>query len=139
MTFDAAVIGAGIVAPPAPTVSHCPVFCCDHRLTRNRDRHNGSRNGPHCRDGRQPSPVYADAILAGALVTARAELPKHCEYERCGTIWVAADESEMGEVHRKTICYMPNRIETEILDAAQIDKPNPTSARPRRRAACSRR
>ncbi len=31
----------------------------------------------------------------------RPELPDDVEYERCGTIWVAADEEEMAEVRRK--------------------------------------
>src|SRR5215510_16541218 len=29
------------------------------------------------------------------------ELPQKCEFEHCGTIWVAADEEEMNEVRRK--------------------------------------
>src|SRR5215469_6221571 len=31
----------------------------------------------------------------------RPELPDDVEYEQCGTVWVAADDEEMNEVHRK--------------------------------------
>ena len=54
-----------------------------------------------------------------------ADLPKQCEYESCGTIWVAADESEMAEVHRKHLLYAENGIETEVLDAVQISNAEP--------------
>jgi glycine/D-amino acid oxidase-like deaminating enzyme len=33
------------------------------------------------------------------------QLPKAVEYDQCGTLWVAADEQEMGEVRRKAIFY----------------------------------
>src|SRR5689334_4250994 len=29
------------------------------------------------------------------------ELPQQCEFENCGTLWVAADDDEMIEVRRK--------------------------------------
>jgi len=35
----------------------------------------------------------------------RPALPADVEYEQCGTIWVAADEQEMAEVHRKQDYY----------------------------------
>ena len=38
-----------------------------------------------------------------------AELPQDVEYERCGTIWVAADEQEMAEVRRKYDYYQRPR------------------------------
>ena len=47
----------------------------------------------------------------------RPELPEDVEYEQCGTIWVAADEEEMAEVHRKHSFYGERGVPTEILDA----------------------
>jgi len=43
------------------------------------------------------------------------EMPKDCEYDNCGTIWVAANDEEMTEVRRKHELYSANRIPSEIL------------------------
>jgi glycine/D-amino acid oxidase-like deaminating enzyme len=40
------------------------------------------------------------------------ELPRNCEYEHRGTIWVAADEEEMDEVRRKHDFYGSRGIAT---------------------------
>jgi D-hydroxyproline dehydrogenase subunit beta len=47
----------------------------------------------------------------------RPELPDDVEYEQCGTVWVAADEEEMQEVHRKRDFYGERGVPTQILDA----------------------
>jgi glycine/D-amino acid oxidase-like deaminating enzyme len=44
------------------------------------------------------------------------EMPESCEFEHCGTIWIAADEGEMNEVRRKKEFFSSRGIETEILD-----------------------
>ena len=43
------------------------------------------------------------------------EMPKDCEYDNCGTIWVAANDEEMTEVRRKHELYSANSIPSEIL------------------------
>jgi len=48
------------------------------------------------------------------------ELPRDCEYEHRGTIWVAADEEEMDEVRRKHDFYGSRGIATEILDTKSL-------------------
>ena len=48
--------------------------------------------------------------LAGQLTT-------ESEYDRCGTIWVAADEDEMGEVRKKKSVYAAHGFDAQILDA----------------------
>lgn len=53
------------------------------------------------------------------------ELPPEAEFERCGTIWVAADEEEMGEVQRKFSYYRQRGVPAEILDAAQLRTAEP--------------
>ena len=45
------------------------------------------------------------------------ELPAEAEYERCGTIWIAADDEEMVEVGRKRSVYAAHGSEAEVLDA----------------------
>src|SRR5579862_2725001 len=62
----------------------------------------------------------------------RQELPADVEYERCGTIWVAADEEEMMEVHRKRAYYGARGVSTEVLDAKALQnlEPNLRSGTP---------
>lgn len=55
----------------------------------------------------------------------RTELPNDVEYEQCGTIWVAADEQEMAEVHRKQDYYGMRKVPTEILSPAQLKQLEP--------------
>ena len=56
----------------------------------------------------------------------RPALPADVEYEQCGTIWVAADEQEMAEVHRKQDYYSQRGVPVEVLgqDALQSTEPN---------------
>lgn len=56
------------------------------------------------------------------------ELPAECEYERCGTIWVAADETEMVEVRRKHRYYSEHGIASDILDARSLRNAEPNLA-----------
>jgi D-hydroxyproline dehydrogenase subunit beta len=50
----------------------------------------------------------------------RPDLPDDVEYEQCGTIWVAADEEEMNEVHRKHDYYRNRGVPTEILNPVRL-------------------
>ena len=54
-----------------------------------------------------------------------AELPADCEFEACGTIWVAADEEEMTEVRRKKIYFEERGVAAEILDARALADAEP--------------
>ena len=53
------------------------------------------------------------------------ELPPEAEFERCGTIWVAADEEEVGEVRRKFSYYSQRDVRTRILDARELREAEP--------------
>jgi glycine/D-amino acid oxidase-like deaminating enzyme len=53
------------------------------------------------------------------------ELPADVEYDPCGTLWVAADEEEMGEVRRKHRFYTQRGIRVEILSAAAVAEAEP--------------
>jgi D-hydroxyproline dehydrogenase subunit beta len=55
----------------------------------------------------------------------RTQLPDDVEYEQCGTIWVAADEEEMIEVHRKRAYYGARGVPTEVLDAKTLQSLEP--------------
>lgn len=55
----------------------------------------------------------------------RSELPEDVEYEQCGTIWVAADDEEMIEVHRKRAYYAERGVPTEALDPGALQNLEP--------------
>lgn len=54
------------------------------------------------------------------------QLPKPAEYEGCGTIWVAADEEEMAEVHARSAVYSKADIGARVLSPAElvVEEPN---------------
>lgn len=55
-----------------------------------------------------------------------AELPDDVEYQKTGTIWVAANEEEMQEVTRKHALYSRHGLPLRILDAGELahEEPN---------------
>ena len=55
----------------------------------------------------------------------RPELPPEVEYEQCGTIWVAADETEMIEVLRKRAYYARSRVPVEVLSSSDLERLEP--------------
>ncbi len=52
-------------------------------------------------------------------------LPADVEYSRCGTIWVAADDQEMEEVHRKHRFYLDRGVAAGILDSHELETAEP--------------
>ena len=54
-----------------------------------------------------------------------SQLPKNCEYENCGTIWVAADDEEFQEVRRKKDFYEKRNVQAEILDETSLREAEP--------------
>lgn len=60
--------------------------------------------------------------------TLAPSLPDAVEFDRCGTVWIAQDEEEMAEVHRKHATYGAAGVETEILDAAALHAAEPNLA-----------
>ena len=59
-----------------------------------------------------------------------AVLPANVEYEQCGTLWVATDDEEMQEVHRKREVYAAAGVATEILDGRMLADTEPQLRRP---------
>jgi glycine/D-amino acid oxidase-like deaminating enzyme len=126
MSFDAAVIGAGIVgAACAASLSAAgmKVAVIDG---------NGVATGTTAA-GMGHIVVMDDSEAQFALTRYSQQLwedlasrmPAACEFENCGTIWVAADESEMGEVRRKHDHYRARGVATEILDESQLRETEP--------------
>jgi D-hydroxyproline dehydrogenase subunit beta len=53
------------------------------------------------------------------------ELPETSEYEHCGTIWIAADDEELAEAKRKQQFYENHGINAEILDEKSLREAEP--------------
>lgn len=53
------------------------------------------------------------------------ELPEDVEYEACGTLWVAADDEEMAEVERKRQFYEERNVAVEVLDEKALARAEP--------------
>ena len=53
------------------------------------------------------------------------ELPGNCEFEFCGTIWVASGDEEMREVGRKRDFYVSRGVKAEILDERSLLEAEP--------------
>jgi glycine/D-amino acid oxidase-like deaminating enzyme len=52
-------------------------------------------------------------------------LPRTAEFEPCGTIWVATDDKEMAEAHRKCAYYLEKGVRAEILDSQTLHEAEP--------------
>jgi glycine/D-amino acid oxidase-like deaminating enzyme len=55
----------------------------------------------------------------------RPQLPREVEFDACGTLWVAADDEEMAEVHRKRTFYEQRGVRVEVLNGAGVAKAEP--------------
>lgn len=53
------------------------------------------------------------------------QLPADVEYVSAGTLWIAADEEEMAEVHRKRAIYQSIGVRAEALGAAELAEAEP--------------
>jgi glycine/D-amino acid oxidase-like deaminating enzyme len=58
------------------------------------------------------------------------ELPASVEYRQTGTLWIAADEEEMGEVRRKYEMYRSVGLACEMLDGLALGEAEPNLRRP---------
>src|ERR1035437_9898216 len=57
------------------------------------------------------------------------KLPKSAEYENRGTIWVAADDEEMAEVHARQEVYEDAGVEARVLTAEELADKEPNLRR----------
>src|SRR5690242_16169407 len=54
-----------------------------------------------------------------------SQLPSDVEFDPCGTLWLAADEEEMAEVHRKQKYYSQRGVSVQVLGRAEVHKAEP--------------
>lgn len=124
MKFDTAIIGAGIVGA-----------ACAFRLAREKFRvaviEANEIAGGTTAAGMGHIVVMDDSEAQFALTDFSQKLwndlnlPKDCEYENCGTIWVASDAEEMREVFRKKDFYESRGVKAEILDEKSLREAEP--------------
>lgn len=57
-------------------------------------------------------------------------LPINVEFEQCGTLWVASDDEEMEEVHRKQKLYGSIGVAAQALDRRALAEAEPNLRRP---------
>ncbi len=124
--FDVVVVGAGIVG------SACAAECARAGLkvlVVDRGPVGGGTTGA----GMGHLVVMDDSPAQFALTSfsgrlwreLAAELPNEVEYDPCGTLWLAADEEEMREVHRKQQSYASRGLRVEVLDGAAVAQAEP--------------
>src|SRR5215467_6916925 len=126
ITFDVAIVGAGVVGAACAatlTAEGLRVVILDAN-----DAATGSTAAGmgHIVVMDDSEAQFALTSYSQKLWKALAdEMPKDCEFEHCGTIWVAADDDEMKEVHRKKEFYGSHGINTEVLDENSLRAAEP--------------
>ena len=129
-TYDIVIVGAGIVG------AACAAECSRNGLkVLVLDR--GPVGGGTTAAGMGHIVVMDDSEAQFALTSfARRlwhslapELPADAEYDRCGTLWVAADEPEMAEVRRKQKFYRDRGVKAERLEASALAEAEPNLRR----------
>lgn len=120
-SFDIIIVGAGIVG------AACAAACAAGRLkVLVLDR--GPVGGGTTAAGMGHIVVMDDSEAQLALTfysrslwhQLAGELPASLEYDRCGTLWLAADAEEMQEVRRKEKNYRARGVGVEVLDGPAI-------------------
>lgn len=53
------------------------------------------------------------------------ELPEDCEFDACGTLWVAVDEDEFSAARKKQATLRSHSVRAELLDARQLAEAEP--------------
>jgi glycine/D-amino acid oxidase-like deaminating enzyme len=125
-TFDAIIIGAGIVG------SACAAECARAGLSV-AIVEAGIVGGGATAAGMGHLVVMDDSEAQFALTRYSQqlwneisdELPREVEHDPCGTIWIAADDEEMAEARRKEKFYAERGVKTEILDAQALAEAEP--------------
>src|SRR5690242_20471347 len=125
-TYDVVIVGAGIVG------AACALECAQAEL--NVAVVDGDMIGGGATAAGMGHIVVMDDSEAQFALTRysqqlwqqlRPELPDDVEYTQCGTIWVAADDEEMAEVHRKVSYYQRRGVPVQILSAEDLARLEP--------------
>ena len=126
-SFDVAIIGAGIIG------AACALECAEAGLAVAMIEA-GVIGGGATAAGMGHIVVMDDSEAQFALtrysqelwMQLASELPREVEFERTGTIWVAADEEEMAAVRGKFQYYNSRGVPAEMLDAAALAHAEPS-------------
>lgn len=73
-----------------------------------------------------PAQLELTAYSRGLLAGLELELPHSAEYQRCGTLWVAATEAELDDARIKCALYQSQGLRAELLDAAALAGAEPS-------------
>ena len=65
--------------------------------------------------------AFSRSLLAGLA----AELPAAVEYQRCGTLWIAASAEEMDDAKAKCALYQAQGLRAELLDPLALAEAEP--------------
>ncbi len=68
---------------------------------------------------------YSCQLWREMAATAGGQMSAITEYDPCGTLWVAADDEEMAEVHRKKKLCDEHGVAAEVWDAGQLARGEP--------------
>jgi len=125
-SYDIVIVGAGIVG------AACALECARGGL-RTLVLERGCIGGGTTAAGMGHVVVMDDSDEQFALtrysrdlwLEMRSQLPSDVEFDGCGTLWVAADDEEMAEVHRKKEFYQRHGLRVEVLDAAGVARAEP--------------
>lgn len=124
MTYDAIVIGAGIVG------AACAAECAREGLSV-AIVEAGIIGGGATAAGMGHLVVMDDSEAQFALTRYSQQLwnemslPRELEHDACGTIWIAADDEEMAEAKRKAKFYSDRGVRVELLDAHSLAEAEP--------------
>ncbi len=127
MSFDAIVVGAGIVG------TACARELCAAGLTVAVCDEGDFAGGGATAAGMGHLAVMDDSEPQFALTSysqklwrdISGQLPRQTEYLSCGSLWVAEDEQELAEVRRKYRFYSERGLPVEILDTKQVSEAEP--------------
>lgn len=121
---DAIVIGAGIIGA-----------ACAHALARAGRRvrviDSGTGGATHAGMGHlvvmddNPAEMALSQYSVAAWAALAPHLPDHCAYQRCGTLWLAADAQEMAAAEDKRVRLAQQGLACELLTAQQLAQAEP--------------
>jgi glycine/D-amino acid oxidase-like deaminating enzyme len=126
VTFDVAIIGAGIVG--AACADECARRGLSVAVIEARIPAGGATAAGmgHIVAMDDSEAQFALTSYSRDLWTdLSAHLPRNCEFTSSGTLWVAADDEEMGEVLRKRRFYSQRDVASEILDGHALRSAEP--------------
>lgn len=72
-----------------------------------------------------PAQLALTARSRSLLLELQPQVPPACEFDRCGTLWIAAGESEMAAVHQRHDLMARSGVRSEVLDERSLSDAEP--------------